>query len=294
MRESLKILIKRYSYYFNVYALNVLIAFLISFHTKAQDIVVETDGTCITRVYGNPFSWAYANGDAPDDSYVSTVITQPGNDYGFTFDIYGLDNSFNMEINGVSIASEEIQFQSNNTEGINIEFEDGDQYVQDTPEIWEMNGNDDFPMLRVVISPTGEVHLFGSKESYGPLFPLQPIIGVGNEFSFGTCTWNESSTNEIEVVQLVTGATNIDGYGYGMSLFTPPGIGVGEDVEVCEGVSVTLTANNPDDATISWNNGVTDGDGFIPPVGTTVYTATADRKSTRLNSSHVRISYAVF
>lgn len=55
-----------------------------------------------------------------------------------------------------------------------------------------------------------------------------------------------------------------------------PTVGAGPDQAVCEGQMVTLTASNPDGAIISWNNSVTDGVSFTPPVGTTTYTVTAD------------------
>jgi gliding motility-associated-like protein len=55
-----------------------------------------------------------------------------------------------------------------------------------------------------------------------------------------------------------------------------PFIDAGLDQEVCEGTDVTLTADNPDGASISWNNGVIDGTPFTPAVGSQVYTVTAD------------------
>src|SRR5690554_5047595 len=63
-----------------------------------------------------------------------------------------------------------------------------------------------------------------------------------------------------------------------MTLTDPnaPTIDAGVDQEVCEGETVTLTAVNPDGATITWDNGVTDGVGFVSPVGTTNYTVTAE------------------
>ncbi|MEX1192062.1 MAG: gliding motility-associated C-terminal domain-containing protein [Brumimicrobium sp.] len=55
-----------------------------------------------------------------------------------------------------------------------------------------------------------------------------------------------------------------------------PTVDAGTDQTVCDGDQVTLTADNPDGATISWDNGVVDGDPFTPGVGTTTYTVTAD------------------
>lgn len=56
-----------------------------------------------------------------------------------------------------------------------------------------------------------------------------------------------------------------------VSCATGPTVGAGVDQLTCEGQQVTLTANNPDGATISWDNGVTDGVAFTPPVGLTTY-----------------------
>ena len=55
-----------------------------------------------------------------------------------------------------------------------------------------------------------------------------------------------------------------------------PPVDGGPDQEVCEGEQVTLTATNPNNVTISWDNGITDGTAFTPGVGTTIYTVTAD------------------
>ncbi|MBD3639242.1 MAG: gliding motility-associated C-terminal domain-containing protein, partial [Crocinitomicaceae bacterium] len=54
-----------------------------------------------------------------------------------------------------------------------------------------------------------------------------------------------------------------------------PQIDAGADQSVCDGEAVTLTAGNPNNATISWDNGVFDATSFIPPVGSTTYTVTA-------------------
>lgn len=55
-----------------------------------------------------------------------------------------------------------------------------------------------------------------------------------------------------------------------------PGVDAGADQSVCDGQQVTLSASNPDAATLSWDNGVTDGVAFTPSVGATTYTVTAN------------------
>ncbi|PWH85490.1 T9SS type B sorting domain-containing protein [Brumimicrobium oceani] len=57
----------------------------------------------------------------------------------------------------------------------------------------------------------------------------------------------------------------------------PPVVNAGTDVVACENDIVTLTAFNPENANISWNNGVTDGVGFVSPVGISTYTVTAEK-----------------
>ena len=54
-------------------------------------------------------------------------------------------------------------------------------------------------------------------------------------------------------------------------------INAGPDAQYCEGTTVILNAFNPDGANLSWSNGITDGVGFVPPVGISYYTVTAER-----------------
>lgn len=55
-----------------------------------------------------------------------------------------------------------------------------------------------------------------------------------------------------------------------------PNVTAPADLNICLGESITLTASNPDNGTITWNNGVTNGVPFTPTsTGTHVYTVTA-------------------
>lgn len=172
---------------------------------------------CTEPVSGEAFQWEFNTGTS---SPVTQRMTQPGSNGGFEFDIYELDNSFNMEINGVLLAQHEIEFQSNGTPapGINIEFEDGDQYETNTIEIWKMRGDAENPMIRVKISPTGEVSMYGSKVSYGELYPLKFKQNISPVNSFNRVSWNATSSNTIIVTQNVVGLTIMDGYGSGRNI----------------------------------------------------------------------------
>lgn len=182
--------------------------------TSASEVEVtyyQPGDVVIGHVGGNSFTWKYPTSSL---NTITDSMTQPGTSYGFTFDIYSLDNSFNMEINGVELATQEIQFQSDATSGINVEFSDSDQYEINTEgDIWEMQGSAQAPLIRVSINPDGVVSLYGSKVSNGPLFTLQPIAG---SFAFNTIPWNKDSSNTIIVTQKVTGVTSMDGTGYGL------------------------------------------------------------------------------
>ncbi|WDF46045.1 hypothetical protein PQ459_14185 [Chryseobacterium sp. KACC 21268] len=172
---------------------------------------------CTEPVDGNAFQWSIENSSSP---VVTQNITQPSSNYGFVFDIYELDNSFNLNINGTLIAAQELQFQSSGTSGINVRFADGSQYETDTThngtraDIWQMRGNAANPLIRISISPSGVISLFGSKASYGPLQPL--VLMNGN--TLNSISWNHTSTNNITVTQNVVGLTIMNGYGYGLNI----------------------------------------------------------------------------
>ena len=154
---------------------------------------------CTEDVAGQPFS-----------SINGTTITfnQPATDYGFVLDIYTLDENFLMSINGTNISSNEIFFDGG---GINARFTDGSRYGVEVPNIFTVIGNASNPLIRLIISPTGNITMFGSKVSGGQLYPME----LYNGNSFNTVVWNTASPNTLRVTQTVQGPTNITGYGSG-------------------------------------------------------------------------------
>ncbi|MBE8712215.1 hypothetical protein [Sphingobacterium hungaricum] len=160
---------------------------------------------------GNTF---YKNGET-----ISKTITAPGADYGFLFDITELDNAFNMEVNGVKLATKEIQFQRvNGSSSQNIRFKDGSRYEgsntqggDDIAAVYNMKGTEAKPLVKIVISRFGEVTMFGSKVNGGPLYELELFNGN----TFNTFPWSGTGTNTVKVTQLVDGRTFIVGKGSG-------------------------------------------------------------------------------
>ena len=190
---------------------------------------------CVEQLLGETF---IAEGGA------TKTFTQPPANYGFVFDIFKLDNSFNMTINGTALATAELQFQSSGTPapGINVRFVDGTRYEIGTPNIYAFTGNAANPLIRVIISSTGEINLYGSKVTNGPLFPLELFNGA----TLNTVTWNTLSNNVITITQNVVGVTNITGSGYGLNIIPcpcyKPGIKTGTALDTQLGITALQRA----------------------------------------------------
>ncbi|TJZ60367.1 hypothetical protein FAZ15_10175 [Sphingobacterium olei] len=192
---------------------------------------------CTEEVEGSAFS---SNGGVP------ITFNQPATNYGFQFDIHSLDNSFNMEINGVQLATQEIEFQSAGTSGINVRFADGDEYETNTAAIWQMTGNASAPLIRVVIAPNGNVTMYGSKTSGGELHLLE----LSNGNSFNAITWNDGAPNTIVATQSVVGSTYIYGRGSGLNSVPCPQ----EDYCVTGDCNPNTFLNTSDPNTIEYDN----------------------------------------
>ncbi len=142
---------------------------------------------------------------------VTQTFTMPATDFGFVFDIYTLDNSFNLTINGTKMATGEIQFERGSSPAQNIRFADGTAWQDATiPAIYNMKGTEGRPLVRVVIS------MFGSKTAGGALQPLQLFNGN----SFNKITWNTTGNNTVVASQLVLGTTYMSGFGTGKQIVT--------------------------------------------------------------------------
>lgn len=184
-----------------------------------NDGILDID-ECTESVVNQPFS---------STGGTTVSFSAPAADLGFIFDVYTLDNSFNLNINGVSLATNEIQFQSNQTD--NIRFVDGSRYgIGGVPEIYAMTGTATNPLIRIVIQKNGSINLYGSKSSNGPLFPLE-LYG-GN--SLNIITWNQTGSNSIVLSQIVVGATHITGNGNGVKsgFCDPDGDGISNQFDL--------------------------------------------------------------
>ncbi|MDF2477443.1 MAG: hypothetical protein K0S24_2926 [Sphingobacterium sp.] len=187
--------------------------------------------TCTQDVTSDGLNWSYPavtvggkTGIRVDGVFyrngttISKNFTAPAADYGFVFDITELDNAFNMEINGVKLAKSEIQFEVGASSAQNIQFLDGSKYAgtnvqtgKRIDQVYNMQGTAANPLIKLVISRTGKVTMFGSKINGGPLYEL--VLVNGN--AFNTFPWGSTQNNTVKVTQLVDGRTIIKGIGAG-------------------------------------------------------------------------------
>ncbi|WP_407499581.1 hypothetical protein [Elizabethkingia anophelis] len=162
-------------------------------------------GPCRQNI--NPISFDVSNGNGQ-------TFPLPPINFGFVFDIYRLDNSFILAINGTTITEQsELQFQGGQTLLRNISFSDGTVWGSNgIPEILNMTGTTDRPLIRVVINNDGIVSMFGSKTSGGVLQRLQ-LTGSNR---FNRITWNRTGSNTVVASQGArVGRTFMSGLGTG-------------------------------------------------------------------------------
>lgn len=173
---------------------------------KRYNLVMRLQSPC-TEVVSGGATFNLADGN-------SQTFTAPAADYGFTFDIHRLDNSFNLRINGTLLATRELQFESGLAAlARNVQFADGTVWgANSIPQIYNMNGSAASPILRVIISASGDITLLGSKSASGG--NLQPLR-LTNGNAFNRIQWNTSSANTVVATQSVQGITYMTGSGYG-------------------------------------------------------------------------------
>lgn len=141
-------------------------------------------------------------------------FSAPSADFGFVFDLFEIDNSFNLRINNVMITNQEIQFEGGQgaVGGQNLKFADNVYWGNSNiPQIYNMKGTTGKPIIRIYIDVNGKISMFGSKVSNGPLFPLV----LSGTAAFNTVTWNKTGSNTVVASQSVRGQTHLIGEGYG-------------------------------------------------------------------------------
>jgi gliding motility-associated-like protein len=105
---------------------------------------------------------------------------------------------------------------------------------------------------------------------------VHEVNGAGNSVNYQTGCILGGNTLQLRIgVQCWSGTEYWRIDNITVECGSDPGVSAGPDLTICNGSSVTLTASNPDNATITWNYGINDGLPFAPTVGSNYFTATA-------------------
>jgi hypothetical protein len=133
--------------------------------------------------------------DSGSGTRLTRTFNAPAADAGFVFDVYELDNSFNMTINGVDLATQEIQFQSGvDNYPRNIRFKSDKNQWGENGVLRFIFGNstNTTPIIRITIGPDGSVSMMG-RRSFSNLEPLELYGGT----RFNTVTWKTTGSNTV-------------------------------------------------------------------------------------------------
>jgi gliding motility-associated-like protein len=113
-------------------------------------------------------------------------------------------------------------------------------------------------------------------------------------------TWSPAATNAVSFAPAATATYTVTGTSaagctstdqVAVTVNALPIVNAGTDQAVCIGTQVTLTASGA--TTYSWSPLITNGTAFVPPVGTTVYTATGTSAAGCVSTDAVQvISYS--
>ena len=196
---------------------------------------------CYQDVVGKGFGWFHSAGARPEGSNVVEKFEQPATDGGFIVDIYRLDNSFNMVINGVPLYKEELEFETGHANR-NVRFKsDGKRFGETgTSAVWNVNKhpngvesdvtnldledrlNNPTPVIRVSIDKWGNVKLEGKRTTNAALEELEVYDRQNNNVvvPLQVVHWISEGTgmqiNKVDVTQNVIGQTMMYGFGYGL------------------------------------------------------------------------------
>lgn len=183
-------------------------------------------GRCMQDVEPQSFAMDQSN-TTPVNNRISKDFTFSAiANGGVVLDIYKLDNSFNMLINGVPLANDEIDFQPDGGARRTAEFTDGTRHqAGGIPAIYNLTGAVGQPVIRLTITADGQVTMEGRKTQNDPtLYPMQlygNVSGIGTNppIAFNTVNWKSDGTfNEVTVSQNIVNITNIQGQVYGKQI----------------------------------------------------------------------------
>ena len=182
-----------------------------------DDLDLDDDNDGILDEVECPSTFVSKSYETSDGSV--TAFSAPNADGGFRFDVYQLDNSFNLKVNGVKLVPEQIQCENaawRAGESKLVFSSDKSEFgVAGNDNIWLIIGNDEKPVIRVDIQANGTVKFSGKRKTNAA---LEPMMIRSNQPQSNTLLWNSAAENIVELSQMVRGQTNIKGVGVGIQL----------------------------------------------------------------------------
>ena len=213
------------------------------------NLILNYDIPCVEVIeYVNgKFAWYQGSGNVAPIN-----IEMDPTDFGFSFDIYRLDNSFNMLVNDVnvikagSINSTELQFEANISGApLNLKFEEdntnwsstGNSQIyhiysyygngttagdgnSNTAKDWSINKTIHTPILKIVVDVEGNISLWGRKTNSNITF--YKIVPTEGAFTFNKVEWKKVGKNKVTISQHAQGVSAMFGYGRGYKLILCP------------------------------------------------------------------------
>ncbi|WP_348713674.1 Ig-like domain-containing protein, partial [Tenacibaculum sp. 190524A05c] len=184
---------------------------------------------------------------------------------GVVLDISSIDNSFNIEINGVSVVPNQIQFSNSAFvagQSLARFASDNTAYGEGgNANVWDlnwMNADPSFLQLKLIVDELGNVSLKGRRSTSSP---LEEMIIDSSHPQFNQINWNTGGPNTITVSQIAIGPTFLYGDPFGLSCpdtdgdGTPNYLDLDSDNDGCDDVRESGGTDGD-------SNGVLDGTGF--------------------------------
>ncbi|XJR89316.1 hypothetical protein ACH34E_00415 [Elizabethkingia anophelis] len=196
-------------------------------------------------------TYNFTMSDPGGGSRNGNVITQrftpdaPAADAGFTFEVYKLDNSFNLSINSQNISNNEVQFEyisQGQTYPQNIRFKSDRALWGISPgvsQIYNMDGTTTAPktsIVQIIIATDGTVTMMGRRSLTLPLEPIEmydpntgtpsgtgsaraiSIAKTATVVPFNKVTWNSTATNVVIASMIIQNATALEAFGHGSKI----------------------------------------------------------------------------
>jgi len=254
-----------------------------------------------TDVIDGTYEWSGPGGFSSTDQNVNAVTPpQTPGDYTYTVVVTTASGTCQSDILVTVIASptvnggidqsicegDEVTLTADNPDGAAISWSnsvnDGAPFspviTQNYTVTASLNGCSTTDEVEVIVTPIPQVNAgadqaicLGDEVTLTANNPSGAVVSWTNSVNDGV-SFSPGATQTYTVTATVNGCSSSDEVEITVS--PVPQVNAGVDQSVCEGVAVTLTADNPDGAVISWSNSVNDTDPFSP-TSTQTYTVTA-------------------